>query len=330
MIPAQYIPLSVRVKNWSLSLFSKHDLHALLDDEAAVLIAKIIRKEALPEGLAASPSELLRALKEKMVRYGQTAAGTLSGEGRAFVRELLRDFEIQNLKNLVRMVVSGHFDDVFYNFSFTPSLPVQRYREIRSFAELRKQLDNSFYRSILGSLDKVESEKNTVYWESALDSLYANRIFTLSKRLDPKGKEGVRKLILFPLHLERLLLVYRHRFHYGADPGDTFVQIPNASHMCSMDVWKSFVSAPTSTAFYNLLREKNYIAENVADDASQIYRGIWQKIASLSRRQLYGSLSSISAFLAFYQLKKIQVNQLSTIIEAKSLLVSKEEALNYL
>ncbi|MGL5254462.1 MAG: V0D/AC39 family V-type ATPase subunit [Brevinema sp.] len=330
MISAQYIPLSVRVKNWSLSLFSKEDMASLISDDANTATARIISKEGLSLTSGTASMGLIKNLKDRLVHYGIIASSTLSGEGRSFVRELMREFEVENLKNLVRMIISGRFEDTFYSFAFSSELPLQKYREIRSFSELRKFLSTSFYKGILSSLDKVEQEKNSVYWESALDTLYANRIFVVSKRLDPKGRLGARKIILYPIHLKRLLLVYRYRFNYGVDPSNVFSQIPNATHICSMEIWKSFVSAPTGSAFFSLLKEKNYIHENTVEDAAEIYRSISRKIYTLCRRELYGSLASITAFLAFYQLKKIQIDQLSTILEAKTLFIQKDDVLAYL
>ncbi|MGL5721730.1 MAG: V0D/AC39 family V-type ATPase subunit [Brevinema sp.] len=330
MISAQYIPLSVRVKNWSLSLFSKEDMTSLITDDTTTAITRIMRKEGLSLTAETASLGLIKNLRDQLVHYGQMASSTLSGEGRSFVRELMREFEIENLKNLVRMIISGRFEDTFYSFAFSPELPLEKYREIRSFQELRKFLSTSFYKGILSALDKVEQEKNSLYWESALDTLYANRIFVVSKRLDPKGRLGARKIVLYPIHLKRLLLVYRYRFHYGVEPSDVLAQIPNASHICSMELWKSFVSSPTSSAFYALLRDKNYIDENTLEDSSEIYRSIARKIYAFCRRELYGSLTGISSFLAFYQLKKIQIDQLSTILEAKTLFVPRDDVLAYL
>ncbi|SFB77015.1 H+-ATPase subunit C/Vma6 [Brevinema andersonii] len=330
MISAQYIPLSVRVKNWSLSFLSKKEMEKILSFDLMQILQYIAQKENIILSEPLDSHFFLKKLKEKLIYFGYTASSALSGEGKAFVKELLREFEIENLKILVQMLVSDRFSDNFYQYVFTPQLSLNKYREIRTFQELRQFLIGTAYEMLTNSLDKVETEKNTFYWESALDTFYANRIFTVSKRLDTHGKLNAKKIVLLPIDMERLLNLYRYKFHYGLDAKEAWLYLPNVTHILSSERWQHYIVVVTSQEFCDMLKEDRYIDVDCHNNASTIRMSMRSRIEKICRKELHGSLTSISSFLAFLQLKKIQFSQLSTIIEAKSLHMEKEEVMDFL
>ncbi|MGL4393877.1 MAG: V-type ATPase subunit [Brevinema sp.] len=319
MISVQYIPLSVRVRAWNVSLFSKNDLMSFIEEDSVAMMAHVVQKENKIEMSTDSPAQFIKSLKQSLLYYLNVATHLTSAEGKGVMTELTREFEVENLKLLARMIISGkHFGD-FIDVEFATAIPHHRYLEIRSIHDFTNLLQGTIYESLIPSLQKTEQEKNTMFFETALDNFYHARLVMSIRKIDQQSRLNAKKLYLLPLQFEQLVTIFRYRFHYEIDPVETSMLVPNVFHLLNPESWKKIVYSPTPLDFLKQINEIYHLETQELTDATELRLIFRKKTEQLCRQQMHKGLTELSSFLAFYQLKKIQFQKIATILEAKSL-----------
>ena len=330
MISVQYIPLSVRVRAWNLSLFSREELEECIHDDTATFMAKVAKKEKYQTLDTSSSQKFITSTQNAILDYLNVALSNSSGSSKKFIKEIFHEFEIHNLKNVVRMIISGKFQDYFYPYEFTDTITLKKLSEIRSIGELIQLLDHTPYHMFRSILEQVEQEKNTLYWELALDNYYINRVHHVSQGLDLESKKAVKKLLLIPSLQERLVSLYRYKFHYNVESAEALKYVPNLSSLIAPEKWSKLAFATSHIDFYAILTETGYIEGDLPNNAVALKMEFQKQLEKTCVRFLHKDLTSISSFLAFIQLKKIQYRKITTILESKSLQVSKLDIMQFL
>lgn len=330
MISLQYIPLSVRVRSWNLSLFSKEELESFLHIDAPAVMAQVAQKERNYTLDTSSSKVFVDSTLNAVVEYMKVARKASSGATRGFIKELFHEFEIDNLRNVVRMLVSGNFYNVFYHHEFTPKITVAKMAEIRTFNEFYQLIEDTPYHIFRPILEQVAHEKNALYWEVALENYYVGRIVKSSQQMDAASRKAIKKLLLMPIQWNRLVSLYRYRFHYNVEPMDAIYYVPNLTNIISYDEWTKLAFATNNVEFYHYLIQLGYISPETQNNASAIRIEFNRSLERISRHFLRGDLTSIASFLAFIQIKKIQFQKIATILEAKTLSVSHTDVMNFL
>ncbi|MGL4388244.1 MAG: V-type ATPase subunit [Brevinema sp.] len=324
MISFQYIPLSVRVRAWNVSLFSKNDLLELINQDNTELMSRVAQKEKKVQIQTEGQTYFTQSLKRSLLYYLDVATHLSSCEGKYFITELSREYEVENLKLLCRMVLSGKYFGEFIDLKFSSAIPSHKFLETRSFHDFVQLLNGTIYESLIPALQKTEQEKNTLFWETALDNFVYGRLYMTVKRLDHQSRLNAKKVYLLPLQLEQLITIYRYRFHYQLDSSEIFMLVPNVFHLMSIEKWKQIIFSPSSTDFIKYMNEIYHIDAGEFADATELRFLFRKKIEQICRQELHKRLTELSSFLAFYQLKKIQIQKIVTILEAKLLTIDSD------
>ncbi|MGL4676504.1 MAG: V0D/AC39 family V-type ATPase subunit [Brevinema sp.] len=330
MFAVQYIPLSVRVRTWNLSLFSQQDLENLIYEDYSSVMFQVLQKEKIKSVDTSSYHNFILSTDYILLEYLKIAYATSIGTTKSFIRELFYEFEILNLKNVVRMCVSGKFQEVFYPYVVTPSLTLKKLSEVRTISELIYLLDNSPYKTFKHILEQVEQEQNALYWELALDNYFVSRINHIAKRLDFASKKAIKTLLLFPLQQSRVVSLYRYRFHYQVEASEALKYVPNLTSFMSLEEWSKLAFSVSTDEFYHYLIVMGYISEDTPNYASNLNITFQKQLEQICWKLIRKDLTSITSFLAFFQLKKIQLKKMVTILEAKGLPVSNTEVMQFL
>ncbi len=330
MLSVQYIPLSVRVRAWNLSLFSDEEIDDFLQEDIASIMSKVAQREKVYEIDTSSYVNFEHSVEYAMLEYLKVASKTSIGSSKSFIKELFHRFEIMNLKNVVRMCISGKFQDVFYPYEFTPSLTIKKLSDIRTINEFIHLLDTTPYSIFKSVLEQVDQEQNALYWELALDNYFVSRIHYLTKRLDMDSKKAIRELLLAPIQKDRIVSLYRYRFHYQVDPTEALKYVPNLTSFMTLEQWNRLAFAVSPNEFYDYLVELRYIKSDVPNYASALNIEFQKQLEHTCNKFIRKDLTSIASFLAFFQLKQIQLRKIITVIEAKALNVSPSDVMQFL
>lgn len=330
MISVQYIPLSVRVRAWNLSLLSQDTIESFINEDIITIMNTVAKREKIYSIDTTDYHHFIQTMEYAVLEYLKVASVTSTGISRSFIRELFHHFEIQNLKNVARMCISGKFQDIFYPYEFTEGLTLKKLTEIRSISELIHFLDNSPYRSFKTILEQVEHEQNALYWELALDNYFVSRITHVSKRLDLDSRKAIRSLLLFPIQQERIVSLFRYRFHYQVEPTEAIKYVPNLTGCIHLDDWNRLAFSVSPIDFHTHLIDLGYINENVPNHASALNLEFQKQLEKICTKFLRKDLTSIASFLAFFQLKQLQFKKIITVIESKSLQVSRSDIMQFL
>ena len=330
MISVQYIPLSVRVRSWNKSLFSQKELEECIHEDATTFMIKVANKEKHQILDTRSSQKFILSTQNSILEYLKVAMSTSSGSSKRFIKEMFYEFEIYNLKNVVRMIISQKFQNHFYPYQFTDTITLKKLSEIRSISELIQLLDHTPYNMFRPILEQVEQEKNALYWELALDNYYINKVYHVSQSLDIESKQAIKKLFLIPLLHERLVSLYRYKFHYNVASAEALKYVPNLTALIPTDKWNDLAFTTSHTDFYKILAEIGYIHEDLPNNAITLKMTFQKELERSCVLFLHKDLTSIASFLAFIQLKKIQYKKIITILEAKSLQVNKIDIMQFL
>lgn len=330
MISVQYIPLSVRVRSWSKTLFTQKEIEEFLNVELSVIMNLVAQKEKIVTMDTSSYRSFALSMDDVLLGYIKVAMAISTGASKGFIKSLFHEFEIRNLKNVMRMILSGRFNNVLYPYVFTPSLTIRKLEDIRTFNDLSNALDGTPYRMFKTILEQVEQEKNALYWELALDNYYLNRLNHISRSIDGESIKAVKKLLLLPIYKDRIVFLYRYRFHYQVEPVEALRYIPNISGMGSYEEWQRLAFATSHTEFHQYLVEAGLITESTPNYAAAIKKTFDQQLKKDCTAFIHKDLTSIASFLAFMQLKKIQYQKITTVLESKTLQVSQADVLQLL
>ncbi|MGL5955159.1 MAG: V0D/AC39 family V-type ATPase subunit [Brevinema sp.] len=330
MFSVQYIPLSVRVRAWNLSLFSQQDLENLIYEDFHAIMLQVAQKEKILPIDTSSYHNFISSTDHILLEYLKIASANTIGMTKSFIRALFHEFEISNLKNVARMCISGKFQEVFTPYVFTPSLTIKKLSEVRTINELIHLLDDSPYKSFKHILEQVEQERNALYWELALDNYFVSKINHIAKRLDFSSRKAIKTLLLFPLQQSRLVSLYRYRFHYQVEPSEALKYVPNLTSFMTLEEWSRLAFSVSNVEFYNYLIEMGYIPEDTPNYASNLSMVFQKQLEQVCQKLIHQDLTSIASFLAFIQLKKIQLKKIVTILESKGLQVSNAEVMQFL
>ncbi len=330
MFSVQYIPLSVRVRAWNLSLFSHEELESFIGEDASTIMSTVAKREKNISINTNSYEQFVESIDKAILEYLNVASVTSVGVSKSFIKELFHGFEIQNLKNVVRMCISGKFQDIFYPYSFTDTISIKKLSEVRSINELMSLLDNTPYRSFKHILEQVEQEQNALYWELALDNYLVSRISNCSRRLDLDSKKAIKSLFLFPIQQSRIVSLYRYRFHYQIEPAESLKYVPNLTSFMTLEQWNTLAFSVSNSEYHAFLVEMGYIPEDTPNYAAALNIEFQKQLEKKCIKFMHKDLTSLASFLAFIQLKQIQFKKIITILEAKSLQVNKSDVMQFL
>lgn len=261
----------------------------------------------------------------------------LHESSRGLVDVLLSQFEIDNLKNAIRIYfdrkVRGHVDESAAHYIlYEPilrSIPMDIIVNARSFDEIAGVCQGTPYKAIIEKYGAVvESEGSLFRLEVAFDQLYYADLIDAINKLDRVDREVAIRLIGVEIDLQNISWIIRFKKFYDL-PLDAVVAalIPGGFHLNRATIDELYQAQNVTSVLQKFVGGaypglSALLASQASDSTSRLMliRRILEEIRRHEvQRILAGYPFTIGIILAYFILKADELKRIRMILNAKQL-----------
>ncbi len=254
---------------------------------------------------------------------------------RQIVDALLSQFEIDNLKNAIRVyfdrtIRKRNVDQSLHYILFDPiihQIPMDLVVNAGSFDEIAGVCMGTPYCDIIRKYQyTVESERSLFRLEVALDHLYYEQLLAALAHLSTRDREVAQRLIGVEIDLQNISLVIRFKQFYDLPFEAILASLIPGGFKLSRPVIEELYQAQNVTSVISGLVQGNYpglsalLASPSADIESRlkmISRILDEIKAQEIRRIMSGYPFTIGIILAYFLLKHQELRKIRTVLNAK-------------
>lgn len=276
----------------------------------------------------------LELLKHEIGLY-QNIRQDLHPNPRLIVDALLTEFEIENLKNAIRV----YFDRKIRQRSVDESLHYILYEAIihnipmdivanaESFDEIAGVCTGTPYSDIIHKYQHtVESEQSLFRLEVALDHLYYEDLLEALQNLSPRDRDVAQRLIGVEIDLQNISWIIRFKQFYDLPFEAIMATLLPGGFKLSRSVIEELYRAQNVTSVLSSLVQGNYPglsallgtpSANVESRLKMISRILDEIKRQEIRHIMAGYPFTIGIVLAYFLLKRQELHKIRTILNAK-------------
>jgi len=258
---------------------------------------------------------------------------------RPLLKQLYRYFEVQNLKAILRAVITDptweRVEAVLFPMGTMTVLPAQAMLEAGSIAAAIELLQNTpYYETLSFALKRYSAEQNLFPLEVALDLYYWRQLWQEAKKLPGQDREQAARIVGSLMDVNNLMWVIRYKVYHGLSEEEIInYTLPFGYRVRDEDVRAIAAGADLSVVVGRVfpgIPDLNALLEEPR-------RGLPQLEVILKRRLLEQCLSAfignpfhIGVPLAFLILSNLEVQDLTVLVEAKSFKMPEDEFSAYM
>lgn len=241
--------------------------------------------------------------------------------------QLYRDFEVDNLKAVLRGILAGSSWDqirhVLFPLGKAGILPAQAMVETGSIASAIELLKGTpYYSTLAHAMQRYNVEQSLFPLEVALDLYYWRTMWEEINRLPKDDKEHALKIIGAILDMNNLMWAIRFRVYYHLSEEEIInYTLPFGYRVRDSDIRAIAAGADIpqviNRVYPNLPDISVYLMEprrGLPQMETQLQKQVYEEC----RRALIGYPFHIGVPLAFLVMKEMEVQDLTVLIEAKS------------
>ena len=260
---------------------------------------------------------------------------------RTVVQALLQQYEVDNLKNAIRI----YFDrkirkrDIGAAFLYLfrdkilHDIPIERIVNADNFSEVARALSATPYGSIVEKFgDTVVSEGSLFRLEIALDQYYYSSLVSAVESLESRDRKEAQRIIGVEIDLININWIMRFRRFYNLPLEEIMsLIIPGGFHLSGKRLKDAYTSSDASTSqdTTQLLQDivkydypglRTLLSSQATDSVSRlllIERVFEQILQYETRRMLLGYPFTIGIVLSYFIFKKNEIKKVRAILNAK-------------
>jgi V/A-type H+-transporting ATPase subunit C len=253
---------------------------------------------------------------------------------RPLLKQLYRYYEVQNLKAILRAVITDptweHVQDVLFPMADMTVLPAQAMLESGSVAAAIELLQNTpYYDTLSFAMKRYSAEQNLFPLEVALDLNYWRQLWAEAKKLS--GQDGVQatKIIGSLMDVNNLMWVIRYKVYHGLSEEEIInYTLPFGYHVRDEDVRAVAAGADLPLVVGRVfpgIADLNALLENPRHGLPQLEVILKRRLMEQCLAAFIGDPFHIGVPLAFLILGNLEVQDLTVLVEAKSSQMPAEE-----
>ncbi len=335
-----YAAISARVRAMYSSMLSPQDFVRLSDSPDLPSLISQLKQTAYSHYLDTlkekdiTPQKLDLAIKGRLGDSYRSITQMAPEHARPLLKQLYRYFEIQNLKAILRAVISDptweHVQDVLFPMGEMTVLPAQAMLESGSVASAIELLQNTpYYETLSFAMKRYSAEQNLFALEVALDLYYWRQLWAEAKKMT--GQDGVQatKIIGSLMDVNNLMWVIRYKVYHGLSEEEIInYTLPFGYRVRDVDVRSIAAGADLPLVVgrvFPSIPDLNALLENPRQGLPQLEVILKRRLMQQCLSAFIGNPFHIGVPLAFLILSNLEVQDLTVLIEAKSSEMSAEE-----
>ena len=283
----------------------------------------------------------LELLKKEIALYVELKR-YVHPESIEFIKALLYQFEIDNLKNAIRI----YFDREIRNISADPNihyilyepiihrLPIDAIINADNFEDIAAACSGTPYESIIRKYSEiVESQSSLFELEIALDHFYYNNLMAVVKKMDSYDQEVVQRLIGVEIDLQNIDWLIRLKNFYDL-PMQTVISmlVPGGFNLNQEIISQLYQAQNVAVVLQNFVKGKYtgltaLLSSQASDSHSRlmlIHRILEEIMKQEVKKILSGYPFTIGIIIAYFILKRNEFKKIRTVLNAKKYNLSQD------
>jgi len=265
---------------------------------------------------------------------------------RPLLTQLYRYFEVDNLKAILRGIVTSpswdpdvtlwdRVQDVLFPLGKMTVLPAQAMVESGSVAAAVELLRGTHYEATLSfAMKRYSSEQNLFPLEVALDLYYWRQLWQEAKRLQGSDRDQALRIVGSLMDMNNLMWVIRYRVYHQLSEEELInYTLPFGFHVRDADIRAVAAGADIASVverIYPGIPDMNVLLAEPRSGLPQLEIQLKRHIMKQCMTAFTGNPFHIGVPLAFLVLSDLEIQDLTVLIEAKSLQMPEEEYRPYL
>ena len=273
------------------------------------------------------------ALVDRLIFSHREVAAHAKGKIRKFIEALLRKFEVENLKVLLRVWKANEESELIYRKGICYDIPFQAILEAASIEEVIVLLEETPYRKpLVAAREKYKKTDSLFHLENALDRELYEATWRAIEALSAPDRKIASRLIGIEIDILNINSILRLKRYYKMGLAEiASLMIPNGLQISEEFVKEVYQGRDQTSLMSELLT-------GVYKDVPQLVRTedetktfhlleamLKEILVRQVRRALGGFPFTIGVAIAYLRLKKMEVSNIITILNAKALRIPREE-----
>ncbi|MEJ2649452.1 MAG: V-type ATPase subunit [Sedimentisphaerales bacterium] len=252
-----------------------------------------------------------------------------------FINALLYEFEIDNLKNAIRI----YFDRKIRNLSADPNIhyiiyepiihkiPIDIIINAESFDEIAGACSGTHYEEIVRKYSAtVESQHSLFRMEIAFDHFYYDNLMSAAKKMEPADRDIIHRLTGVEIDLQNINWLIRLKNFYDL-PLDAVLAmlVPGGFNLDQAIISELYQAQNVAGVLQNFVKGKYpgltaLLSSQTSDSHSRlllIHRILEEIMKQEVHKILGGYPFTIGIILAYFILKRNEFKKIRTILNAK-------------
>jgi vacuolar-type H+-ATPase subunit C/Vma6 len=271
-----------------------------------------------------------RAVYQIKTRIADAYAGVIGSapvHARPLLSQLFRRFEVDNLKAALRGIVTGAPWDrvryVLFPLGSASALPAQGMVEAGSVSAAVDQLrDTPYYDTLSHALQRYTAEQSLVPLEVALDLSYWRSLWSDVSQLPSQDRAQALRIVGSLLDLNNLMWAIRYRvYHHLAEEEIINYTLPFGYQVRDEDIRAIAAGADIPQVLAHIypgLTSVDTLLQEPRSGLPELELQLQRQVAEQCRAAFAGYPFHIGVPLAYLVLNELEIQDLTVLIEAKS------------
>jgi V/A-type H+-transporting ATPase subunit C len=340
-----YAAISARVRAMYSSLLSPQDFARLSDSPDFPTLIQQLKQTAYGPYLEnlkekdLTPQKVDLAIKGRLADSYDSVIHMAPEHARPLLKQLYRYFEVQNLKAVLRAIVTDpsweRVQDVLFPMGSMTVLPMQAMVESGSVGAAIELLQGTpYYDTLSFAMKRYSAEQNLFPLEVALDLYYWRQLWQEAKKLQGQDRERAARIIGSLMDVNNLMWVIRYKVYHGLSEEEVInYTLPFGYHVRDEDVRAIAAGADLPMVVGRVfpgIPDLNALLEEPRAGLPKLEIILKRRLMQECLAAFTGNPFHIGVPLAFLVLSDLEIQDLTVLIEAKSSELSEEEFMPYM
>jgi V/A-type H+/Na+-transporting ATPase subunit C len=340
-----YAAISARVRAMYSYLLNPQDFARLSDaPDFPTLISQLKQTAYAPylENLKEkdmTPQKVDLAIKGRLADSYRSVIQMAPEHARPLLKKLYRYFEVQNLKAVLRAIVTDpdweRVQDVLFPMGTMTVLPAQAMVEAGSVGAAVELLQGTpYYDTLSFAMKRYSAEQNLFPLEVALDLYFWRQLWQEAKKLQGQDREQASRIVGSLMDVNNLMWVIRYKVYHQLSEEEVInYTLPFGYRVRDEDVRAIAAGADLSTVVGRVfpgIPDLNMLLEEPRKGLPQLEIELKRRLMKQCLAAFTGNPFHIGVPLAFLILSELEIEDLTVLIEAKSSEMPEAEFLPYM
>ena len=271
--------------------------------------------------------QVIHQVHKRLADVYVTLIHTTPAQTRPLLTELFRHFEIDNLKTILRAIVTGsaweQVRDILFPLGPLAKLPAEKMLEVGTIEAAVAQLtDTPYYDTLSRALKRYTEEHSLFPLEVALDLDYWRTLWLNANRLPGQDRTQALRVIGPLLDMNNLMWAMRYRvYHHLSEEEIINYTLPFGYRMRDEDIRAIAAGADIARIvmrIYPSLRNVDELLQDPERGLPKLELKVQRHLKQQFNAVFTGYPFHIGLPLAFLVLSELELQDLTVLVEAKA------------